>query len=207
MVWSVAPAAVAASDPSSLHLRLPALQLLGSDVWVPIQVGVDKPLGFSETGIVASQSDVLANAGVTVFYWSTFTTVMLASCVAYLGTPTSNPRVRCPPHHRTLLWFVSKKATQQSLPCAPSLTSPWWRMRRACQSLPLTPSCTLERHLPQTAKAARQHLTATPALVPHRLLAQQQQQQQQLQQQMQQRWHQPVGRQWQQQQQQQHRSK
>lgn len=84
MVWSVAPAAVAAPDPGSLHLHLPAMQLLGSDVWVPIQVGVDKPLGFSETGIVASQSDVLANAGVTVFYWSTFTTVLLVSCVAYL---------------------------------------------------------------------------------------------------------------------------
>ena len=42
-------------------------------MWRPIQVGAT-PLGFDETGIVASQSAVLSAENISIFYVSTFST-------------------------------------------------------------------------------------------------------------------------------------
>ncbi|KAL4092619.1 hypothetical protein PRIC1_011611 [Phytophthora ramorum] len=47
--------------------------LVSPDFWRPVQIGNTK-LGFTETGIVAGQTQVLVNAGTTVFYLSTYAT-------------------------------------------------------------------------------------------------------------------------------------
>ncbi|KAG6949137.1 hypothetical protein JG688_00014765 [Phytophthora aleatoria] len=51
--------------------------LVPPDFWRPVQIGNTK-LGFAETGIVAGQTRVLVNAGTTVFYLSTYATVLNA---------------------------------------------------------------------------------------------------------------------------------
>ena len=53
-------------------------QVVGSQVWRPMQVGDSSALDFEETGIVATASHVLAQASVTIYYFTTYCTVRWA---------------------------------------------------------------------------------------------------------------------------------